>query len=83
MQLSYCGAAETTLRQALGTTSGGEPWWCRGPESNWLRPPFQGGALPMSYPGIDHKTNGLRKTSRMRETTYVSFCVSFDGGFFR
>jgi hypothetical protein len=25
---------------------------CRGPESNWLRPPFQGGALPMSYPGI-------------------------------
>jgi hypothetical protein len=25
--------------------------WCRGPESNWLRPPFQGGALPMSYPG--------------------------------
>ena len=26
-------------------------WWCRGPESNWLRPPFQGGALPVSYPG--------------------------------
>jgi hypothetical protein len=26
--------------------------WCRGPESNWLRPPFQGGALPMSYPGF-------------------------------
>ena len=26
-------------------------WWCQGPESNWLRPPFQGGALPMSYPG--------------------------------
>src|SRR5262249_25320216 len=26
--------------------------WCRGPESNWLRPPFQGGALPMSYPGL-------------------------------
>ncbi len=25
--------------------------WCRGPESNWLRPPFQGGALPLSYPG--------------------------------
>src|SRR5450755_3787192 len=25
--------------------------WCQGPESNWLRPPFQGGALPMSYPG--------------------------------
>jgi hypothetical protein len=25
--------------------------WCRGPESNWLRPPFQGGALPVSYPG--------------------------------
>ena len=30
----------------------GTQGWCRGPESNWLRPPFQGGALPMSYPGI-------------------------------
>ena len=28
-------------------------WWCRGPESNWLRPPFQGGALPLSYPGTE------------------------------
>ncbi len=28
--------------------------WCRGPESNWLRPPFQGGALPVSYPGTTH-----------------------------
>ena len=27
--------------------------WCRGPESNWLRPPFQGGALPLSYPGTE------------------------------
>ena len=27
--------------------------WCRGPESNWLRPPFQGGALPVSYPGTE------------------------------
>src|ERR1700730_8888817 len=25
--------------------------WCRRPESNWLRPPFQGGALPLCYPG--------------------------------
>jgi hypothetical protein len=25
--------------------------WCRRPESNWLRPPFQGGALPLSYSG--------------------------------
>jgi hypothetical protein len=25
--------------------------WCRGAESNCLRPPFQGGALPVSYPG--------------------------------
>ncbi len=30
---------------------GGRSGWCRGPESNWLRPPFQGGALPLSYPG--------------------------------
>ncbi len=29
----------------------GAQGWCRGPESNWLRPPFQGGALPVSYPG--------------------------------
>jgi hypothetical protein len=27
--------------------------WCRRPESNWLRPPFQGGALPLSYPGTE------------------------------
>ena len=33
--------------ELVGRTFG----WCRGPESNWLRPPFQGGALPMSYPG--------------------------------
>src|SRR5438876_5858490 len=32
--------------------SDGANGWCRGPESNWLRPPFQGGALPMSYPGF-------------------------------
>ncbi len=31
--------------------------WCRGPESNWLRPPFQGGALPMSYPGFTELFN--------------------------
>src|SRR6266436_668879 len=31
--------------------------WCRGPESNWLRPPFQGGALPVSYPGTVELVN--------------------------
>ena len=31
--------------------------WCRGPESNWLRPPFQGGALPVSYPGTLESAN--------------------------
>ncbi len=31
--------------------------WCRGPESNWLRPPFQGGALPVSYPGTLESVN--------------------------
>src|ERR1700760_3314969 len=31
--------------------------WCRGPESNWLRPPFQGGALPVSYPGTVESVN--------------------------
>ena len=37
-----------TVAKELGRTFG----WCRGPESNWLRPPFQGGALPLSYPGM-------------------------------
>ncbi len=37
--------------------------WCRGPESNWLRPPFQGGALPMSYPGTgDLEIVGVMRT---------------------
>src|SRR5438045_9195421 len=37
--------------------------WCRGPESNWLRPPFQGGALPMSYPGTsDLEIVGLMRS---------------------
>src|SRR5258707_2688452 len=45
---------------------GSGPWpliWCRGPESNWLRPPFQGGALPVSYPGTLESVNfrGARK----------------------
>ena len=45
----------------LKTTKGGEPatelqyfiWekWCRGGELNSLRRPFQGRALPVSYPG--------------------------------
>src|SRR5258708_38324173 len=40
-----------------------KPNWCRGPESNWLRPPFQGGALPVSYPGTRESVNfrGARK----------------------
>ena len=38
-------------RRFLGGTGYGAFRWCQGPESNWLRPPFQGGALPMSYPG--------------------------------
>src|SRR5258708_26255654 len=39
---------------------GSGPWpliWCRGLESNWLRPPFQGGALPVSYPGTLESVN--------------------------
>ena len=39
-------------RLSLSVEMEGHKIWCRGPESNWLRPPFQGGALPMSYPGI-------------------------------
>jgi hypothetical protein len=47
---------ETGLSRSLQSRffrriSDGANGWCRGPESNWLRPPFQGGALPMSYPG--------------------------------
>jgi hypothetical protein len=39
--------------------------------------PFQGGALPMSYPGTPNKLQDLLKNSRMTETRCVSFCVSF------
>jgi hypothetical protein len=44
------------------------PEWCRGPESNWLRPPFQGGALPVSYPGTLESVNfmGARKQSQLQ-----------------
>ena len=41
------GDIHSLLTEPVGRTFG----WCRGPESNWLRPPFQGGALPVSYPG--------------------------------
>ena len=38
--------------------------WCRGPESNWLRPPFQGGALPLSYPGNRYNSAILESALR-------------------
>src|SRR5207253_3544694 len=44
-------AACSRQSRFLRGRSDGANGWCRGPESNWLRPPFQGGALPMSYPG--------------------------------
>src|ERR1700686_2550286 len=44
-------------------------WWCRGPESNWLRPPFQGGALPLSYPG----TEQILETRSVRVKLSVEF----------
>src|SRR5882762_4508485 len=47
--VSTCGHAS---RRYLYTWRTKSKFWCRGPESNWLRPPFQGGALPMSYPGF-------------------------------
>ena len=31
--------------------------WCRGPESDWLRRPFQGRALPVSYLGTGGSDN--------------------------
>ena len=52
--------------------------WCRGPESNWLRPPFQGGALPMSYPGTLSKINDLQKP-HARANPDVSVFVSVSG----
>src|SRR5260221_2992095 len=47
--VSTCGHAS---RRYLYTCRTRSKFWCRGPESNWLRPPLQGGALPMSYPGF-------------------------------
>src|SRR5712692_2113236 len=52
--------------------------WCRGPESNWLRPPFQGGALPMSYPGIFELFNFRDDSERCQfglRATPVTVCV--------
>src|SRR5437016_11577907 len=48
--------------------SDGANRWCRGPESNWLRPPFQGGALPLSYPG--NRTNLGILESALRRVKY-------------
>ena len=45
--------------------------WCRGPESNWLRPPFQGGALPLSYPG----TEQILETRRVRVKLSVELII--------
>ena len=51
--------------EPIGRTFG----WCRGPESNWLRPPFQGGALPLSYPG----TEQILETRSVRVKLSVEF----------
>src|SRR5216683_2816147 len=50
--------------------------WCRGPESNWLRPPFQGGALPVSYPGTLESVNfmGARKLCQIARTSADFWC---------
>src|ERR1700730_4125646 len=51
----------------------------RGPESNWLRPPFQGGALPVSYPGTLESVNfrGGRKLCQIpRKSVDLSDAVS-------
>ncbi len=51
--------------------------WCRGPESNWLRPPFQGGALPVSYPGTLESVNfrGARKLCQISRKSANFGCV--------
>jgi hypothetical protein len=46
--------------------------WCRGPESNWLRPPFQGGALPVSYPG----TQSIKCRGRRNECQIIASVVA-------
>ena len=53
-----------------------KPHWCRGPESNWLRPPFQGGALPVSYPGTRESVNfrGARKLCQMARMHVDFWC---------
>ena len=52
----------------LRSRSDGANGWCRGPESNWLRPPFQGGALPVSYPGTLESVN-FRGASKLCQIT--------------
>ena len=71
-----------------GTRARGDPelfWdsrggheWCRGPESNWLRPPFQGGALPVSYPG----TLGPKIVGAMRDCVKLAnHCMDSSNSF--
>src|ERR1700676_2679078 len=64
--LCECRAWKRRWRlELVGLTLG----WCRGQESNWLRPPFQGGALPLSYPG----TEQILETRSVRVKLSVEF----------
>jgi hypothetical protein len=68
-KITLTPAGRTYVAAGGGICSGA--WrhgWCRGPESNWLRPPFQGGALPLSYPGS--RTNLSILESALRRVKY-------------
>src|SRR5271168_5099549 len=43
--------------------------WCRGPESDWLRRPFQGRALPVSYLGTRTIKDSTEKSGKWEEKT--------------
>src|SRR5580704_7714584 len=47
---------------------------CRGPESDWLRRPFQGRALPMSYLGTRTMKDSTEKSGWGKEKTAGKFC---------
>ena len=81
---AFCGSEERTFDAAramgwdgcpLVACRRGEKEWCRGPDSNWGHPPFQGGALPTELPRRQERKNThfrTRKSSRshgaIRET---------------
>jgi hypothetical protein len=58
-----------SARKAAATKRALGKEWCRGAESNRLRRPFQGRALPVSYPGTGWNEDSTRPASQPQPAT--------------